>query len=627
MGNEVRIRASTKDDASRGLDQIRDKFDRLQKQGAKGFGIGVGAAVAVKGLSMLDTALSSAVGFMGDSISKASDLNETLAKSSKVFGDQADEIEKWGDTAADQLGLSKQAAIAAAAGFGDLFNKMDETRDSSTDMATGLVKLSADLASFHNLAGGSAEALEKLKSGLAGEAEPMRALGVFLNEAKVNAKAAALGFEEVNGKFTEGAKIAARYALIMEETKSAQGDFADTSDELANAQRRAAAAMDDAQAELGQKLIPLMTGATEKGIVLVDTIVNLSNALDELSAPRDFLDTDEDVEALMKLREEAEKNGEQFQWLHDIIGGRDPFDSDADVEALRGMEGATTEAGDAFTYAKNRADEGKDSISEFGDRIERVGEKADNSAKIVGRSLDDIIKDFEDAEDKLRGLAENAADAIYDPIIAKGELAVTEREIAEQKQIIASKKSTKEQVRDAKTRLAELNKKRMGLIGELTAYGERSKKEITADLKSLGKAYQTHVGKAKAEIFALILALAKLQEAQRRTAIGTGKASRSGPLEVDYRAAGGPVQANKAYVVGEEGPELLIPKSGGMIVPNAQPRAATGGDYGGGWGGGGMTLNVTVNAAPGMTPGAAREIGEAFGPAVYEWMRRKQKVA
>jgi phage-related minor tail protein len=37
------------------------------------------------------------------------------------------------------------------------------------------------------------------------------------------------------------------------------------------------------------------------------------------------------------------------------------------------------------------------------------------------------------------------------------------------------------------------------------------------------------------------------------------------------RAAGGPVDAGQAYLVGEEGPELFVPSSGGAIAPNARP--------------------------------------------------------
>ena len=37
------------------------------------------------------------------------------------------------------------------------------------------------------------------------------------------------------------------------------------------------------------------------------------------------------------------------------------------------------------------------------------------------------------------------------------------------------------------------------------------------------------------------------------------------------RAEGGPVDAGQSYLVGENGPELFVPSSGGSIVPNARP--------------------------------------------------------
>jgi len=49
------------------------------------------------------------------------------------------------------------------------------------------------------------------------------------------------------------------------------------------------------------------------------------------------------------------------------------------------------------------------------------------------------------------------------------------------------------------------------------------------------------------------------------------------------RAAGGPVSAGTAYVVGERGPELFVPGLSGSIIPNGA--------------GGGTTINLTVNGA------------------------------
>ena len=44
-----------------------------------------------------------------------------------------------------------------------------------------------------------------------------------------------------------------------------------------------------------------------------------------------------------------------------------------------------------------------------------------------------------------------------------------------------------------------------------------------------------------------------------------------------HRASGGPVSAGQAYLVGERGPELFVPRSGGGIVPNGMMAAAAGG--------------------------------------------------
>ena len=214
MGNEVRIKASVTGNAKQEIGGIRDAWSKFQREGSEGVKAGLTAAAAAKGFMILDTAISGGIEVMGDAIDAASDLNETLSKSGAVFDDNADEIEEWGAKADEAMGLSQQAAIEAAASFGDLFNKVGLTADQSVDMSQNLVALSADLASFNNLAGGSAEALEKIKSGLAGETEPLRSVGVFLNEAKVKAKAAELGLVGLNGTLTEGAKIQARYALI-----------------------------------------------------------------------------------------------------------------------------------------------------------------------------------------------------------------------------------------------------------------------------------------------------------------------------------------------------------------------------------------------------------------------------
>ena len=42
-----------------------------------------------------------------------------------------------------------------------------------------------------------------------------------------------------------------------------------------------------------------------------------------------------------------------------------------------------------------------------------------------------------------------------------------------------------------------------------------------------------------------------------------------------FRANGGPVTAGKSYMVGERGPEMFVPNTGGRIVPNSDMGSST----------------------------------------------------
>src|SRR3990170_1967529 len=278
-GNKIRVATEIAGvgRASSDLDNLKDKFAKLHSQGAKGFAIGAGAAITTKAFDLMGSAASMAADFIGDSIGAASDMNETLSKSKVIFGDSAKTVEGFGDTAAKSMGISKQAAIEAAATFGNLFVGLDLGQQKAADMSKGIVTLAGDLASFNNL--DPTVVLEKLRSGLAGEAEPLRSVGVFLSETKVKAKAAELGLAGAHGELTEVAKVLARYQLIMEETTTAQGDFARTADGAANSQRILNAELEDSKAKLGDKLLPTVKDTTKAGIEAVDMFMDLDTIL------------------------------------------------------------------------------------------------------------------------------------------------------------------------------------------------------------------------------------------------------------------------------------------------------------------------------------------------------------
>lgn len=322
-------------------------FKTAAKAGLVGLGaLGVGAFALAK-----------------DSISAASDLSESTNKVKQVFGDAADSVFKFSEGTADALGQTNQQARDAAATFG-IFGKAAELSDKkNAKFSKRMTTLASDLASFHNTS--PEDAVTALTSALRGEAEPMRAYGVLLDDAALKAEALRLGllkpvkdsakiksyqiaviekqreltkaikehgdasFEaekaeaslgasrELLQKATEGTippltqqqKVLAASSAIFKQTEVAQGDFARTSDGLANQQRRLSARFEDAKAKLGTGLLPIMTDAADfvldKGIPAFE---DFSDWFTRKGVPalKDFID---DAKPLVKSTIPAVKDG------------------------------------------------------------------------------------------------------------------------------------------------------------------------------------------------------------------------------------------------------------------------------------------------------------------------------
>jgi phage-related protein len=210
---------------------------------------------AVLGAAAVGYAFKKTADFIGDTISMASDLAETTSKVGIVFGGNAQSVIDFGKQAALSLGMSEQAALSAAGTYGNLFRSMGMAESVSADMSTGLVQLAGDLASFNNM--NPTDVLDKLRAGLSGETEPLRSLGVNLNQAAIEAKAFEMGLIKNKDELTAAAKAQATYALIMEQTTLAQGDFARTSDGLANQQRILAAQFENTKSTIGTAFLPV----------------------------------------------------------------------------------------------------------------------------------------------------------------------------------------------------------------------------------------------------------------------------------------------------------------------------------------------------------------------------------
>lgn len=186
----------------------------------------------------------------------AIDAEELQSAFNVTFAKNADVMNRWAMATGNAMGRSIVEMKQAANTFGIFFNQAAPAEKAAA-MSREFAVLAQDLGSFFNT--DTQTAIDKLRSGLSGESEPLRDFGVFLTEAKVKAQALAMGLKPVGKEFSEQQKIVARYALIMAETKNAQGDVARTSESTANRIRASQAAWSNLQVVVGEKLIPALT--------------------------------------------------------------------------------------------------------------------------------------------------------------------------------------------------------------------------------------------------------------------------------------------------------------------------------------------------------------------------------
>lgn len=212
------------------------------------FGGIVGGFAAVGGAKIIGD-------FLGGAISGASDLNETLSKSQTIFGENAGAIESWASGAAEAAGLSKAAALEAAAGFGNMFTQIGFGAEEAARLSQSTVQMAADLGSFNNMP--TADVADRISAAFRGEYDSLQALIPNINAARVEQEAMAATGKANASELTAQEKAAAVLAIVNKDGAAAMGDYAKTADDAANTQKTLTASLEDQQSKLGQALMPI----------------------------------------------------------------------------------------------------------------------------------------------------------------------------------------------------------------------------------------------------------------------------------------------------------------------------------------------------------------------------------
>lgn len=190
------------------------------------------------------------------SVKAASDLEQSIGATESVFGDAIETIDKFAEKSVDAVGLSERAYRELAAVAGAQLKNLGLSQEAAAEGANKLIKIGADLAA--TFGGTTREAVEALGAAFRGEADPAERFGLRLNINTANAKAVALGLAESTSQVSDFARQQAIMTLIVEQSGGAMGQFARESDTLGVKMQKANAELENAAAELGGVLLPIV---------------------------------------------------------------------------------------------------------------------------------------------------------------------------------------------------------------------------------------------------------------------------------------------------------------------------------------------------------------------------------
>lgn len=174
-----------------------------------------------------------------------------------TFGNLSGEVDSFAKNAVTQFGLSELSAKQFTSTMGAMLKSMGFTERAAADMGMQIAGLAGDIASFYNL--GTEEAFYKIRSGISGETEPLKQLGINLSVANLEQYALTQGITKSYNAMTQQEQALLRYNYLLSVTSDAQGDFSRTSESWANQTRILSEQFNSLKATIGQGLINAFT--------------------------------------------------------------------------------------------------------------------------------------------------------------------------------------------------------------------------------------------------------------------------------------------------------------------------------------------------------------------------------
>ncbi|MEK4276474.1 phage tail protein [Paenibacillus sp. FSL R7-0026] len=216
-----------------------------------------GAFKKLGGIVAAAFAVNSLKDFGKEAINLASDLAEVQNVVNVTFGSMTNQINNWSSNLIESFGLSELSGKRYASTMGAMLKSSGITGEAMKQMSVKLTELSADMASFYNIT--NDEAYYKVFSGMVGETEPLKQLGVNMSVVNMEAYAMSQGITKSWLSMTQSEQAMLRYGYLLQVTADAQGDFARNGQSWANQVRMMSEQWNIFKGTMGAGFINILT--------------------------------------------------------------------------------------------------------------------------------------------------------------------------------------------------------------------------------------------------------------------------------------------------------------------------------------------------------------------------------
>lgn len=536
----VRVEADLKDvkkslaqlekDTKRTADRTNKAFTTISR-GAKGL---LGAVVVRE----FAQAAAGAVDF-------ASHVEEAQAKSSVVFGAFTDDVRKSLTDFGKEVGRSEFALEEMAASVQDTFVPMGFARGEAADLSVSLTKLATDVASFNNAS--DTETMKAFQSALVGNHETVRQFGIVITEAELKAELFEMGITKSMKQVTAAEKVQARYNLIMKGTTDAHGDAARTAESYANRVKAMEASTDRLRKALGDKLMPLFTSLVIKATEVADSFTEMLTAGDIVSEAQTV---EQALERIRKAEDKLIANADKYEKAQ---SGRR-----SDNKLINDLEAEARALGKVIQAERDRITELERADAVLAARKSEEEAKEKEEKTKAGLALGaDFLKEQKDALALLRLELQGVTDAELELTKAQqGGAQFTEKQIADyhaQAEALKQVQHELEQTEIVQDSIKQgIENFSVGVSDAIT----NMVTGVSSGMDGLKDIVRQSINQIISDIIRVHLVNKAINAALGFAGLDQFKIG---------AASGGAVQGGRPVLVGERGPELIIPKSASTV--------------------------------------------------------------